>query len=385
MRLERVRNINEAMKSIEPDDIGYSIMKDKTQILGFKISRLKIQAMQILKQDALSNGAELVTPRDAILCKKTHYDCLLYGTPKALKLLIMKMQMQPFGLKAMAKELKEFVQIDKNFDKEIMGIINVDSNSFYEEFSSTKAIEKIHEYIEIGTDIIDIGAVSSRPGSKFVPEDIEIKRLQDIFNEVKSIKTTTKFSIDTYNKETAKIAIDNGFSIINDISGKPENMIEILKSNPKTTYILTHIQGEPSNMQDNCNYTNLILDIDEFFEQKLAYLAHNHCKNIILDVGIGFAKTMQQNIQIISQLSHFKHFKKPLLIGTSHKSFLAKIIQLDTKENDNTRKNYIEATLLTHFISLQNGADIIRVHDIREHKEMLKIFKIFHINDVDIL
>ncbi len=380
MRLERIKNLNEEMKLIEPDNIGYAIMKDKTQILGFKIENLKIQAMQILKQDALSNGAELVTPRDAVLCKKTHYDCLLYGTPKALKLLIMKMRMQPFGLKAIAKELNRFLQTNRTDSKKLMGIINVDSNSFYEEFNSKQAIEMIHKYVELKTDIIDIGAVSTKPGSSLINSDIEINRLKDIFKEVKNIKTNTKFSIDTYNKETAQIAIDNGFKIINDVSGKPENMIEVLQSNPHVTYILTHIQGEPSNMQDNCTYKNLILDISGFFEQKLSYLSQNHCKNIILDVGIGFSKNMQQNIELISKISHFKYFKKPLLIGASHKSFLAKILETNDK---NTNKRYLEATLLTHFMALQNGADIIRVHDIVEHKEMLKIFKAFHANDID--
>lgn len=122
MRIERVSNVNEAMKSVEPDNIGYKIMKEKTQILAFKIEALQLQAMQILKQDALSNGAELVTPRDAVLCKKTHYDCLLFGTQKALKLLISKMQMQPFGLKAIAQDLKVFLQTQKDYGKKIMEI-----------------------------------------------------------------------------------------------------------------------------------------------------------------------------------------------------------------------------------------------------------------------
>ncbi len=327
MKIERVTNINEAMKSVEPDNIGYKIMKEKTQILAFKIEQLKLQAMQILKQDALSNGAELVTPKDAILCQKTHYDCLLFGTQKALKLLISKMQMQPFGLKTIAQELKIFLQPQEDYGRKIMGIINVDSNSFYKEFSSKEAIRQIYHYIDLGIDYIDIGAASSRPGAKYIESKVELERLKPILKEIKRLDTKAQFSIDTYNEETAKIAVEHGFSIINDISGKSENMIKVLQENPHVSYILTHIQGTPKTMQKHCKYKNLILDIDAFFTKKIAFLKEHNCSNIILDVGIGFAKDMQQNINLIHQLKHFKHFNLPLLIGASHKSFLTRILE----------------------------------------------------------
>ena len=327
MKIERVTNINEAMKSVEPDNIGYKIMKEKTQILAFKIEQLKLQAMQILKQDALSNGAELVTPKDAILCQKTHYDCLLFGTQKALKLLISKMQMQPFGLKTIAQELKIFLQPQEDYGRKIMGIINVDSNSFYKEFSSKEAIRQIYHYIDLGIDYIDIGAASSRPGAKYIESKVELERLKPILKEIKKLDTKAQFSIDTYNEETARVAVEHGFSIINDISGKPENMIKVLQENPHVSYILTHIQGTPKTMQKHCKYKNLILDIDAFFTKKIAFLKEHNCNNIILDVGICFAKDMQQNITLIHQLKHFKHFNLPLLIGASHKSFLTRILE----------------------------------------------------------
>lgn len=422
MRIERVSNVNEAMKSVEPDNIGYKIMKEKTQILAFKIEALQLQAMQILKQDALSNGAELVTPRDAVLCKKTHYDCLLFGTQKALKLLISKMQMQPFGLKAIAQDLKVFLQTQKDYGKKIMGIINVDSNSFYKEFNANEAIRQIYHYIELGVDIIDIGAVSSRPGANYIESKIELERLAPIFDEIKKLDTTTQFSIDTYNEETAKIAVECGFSIINDISGRPETMVQILQKNSHVSYILTHIQGTPLTMQECCKYENLILDIDTFFTQKIAYLKEHDCNNIILDVGIGFAKDVQQNIALLNQLKHFKHFKLPLLIGASHKSFLAKILEsssttisrnirhdattdysdhnldpathssfvqnldsINPVSKSSTSKDILSATLIAHCIAWQNGANIVRVHDVKEHIEMLKIMEALRVNDIDVL
>ena len=390
MRLERVSNINEAMRGIDPDNIGYRIMKDKTQILAFKISNLKLQAMQILKQDALSNGAELVTPKHAALCREEEYDCLLFGTPKALKNLSTKMQMQPFGLKTIAQEIQIFLHKQKDYGRKIMGIINVDSKSFYQEFNSEQALQQIHKYIELGIDIIDIGAASTRPGAEYVESEIEIKRLSSIFSEIKNINCQTKFSIDTYNEKTAQKALECGFSIINDISGKPETMINTLKSNQHASYILTHIQGTPLNMQSNCNYNNVILDIDTFFTEKIQYLMEHNCENIILDVGIGFAKDMQQNIALITQLSHFKHFNLPLLIGASHKSFLTKILESSTNGKKILSENLqnkagLPATLITHYLAWQNGANIIRVHDVKSHLEMLHIIESLHSIDIDIL
>lgn len=382
MRLERVKNLNTEMLNIKPDSIGYKIMKDKTQVLGFKIQGLKLQAMQILKQDAISVNAELVTPRDAILCERKCYDCLLFGTLKSLKLLTLKMQRQPFGLKTLSRELRSFIQFKindkKSHKKSIMSIINVESNSFYKEFSVKDAIEKIYSDIELGTDIIDIGAASSRPNADIIESKIEIKRLDSIFKEVRNIKTNIQFSIDTYNSETADAALNSGFSIINDISGSVESMAEILKKYPKTSYILTHIRGNPKTMQNNTEYENLILEIDKYFEEKLRFLHTQKISNVILDVGIGFGKSPTQNIELIAKLRHFKHFRKPLLVGLSHKSFLGEI--LGAKQDSR-----LIASVVADFIALSNGADIIRTHDLKEHLDMLKIYEAFEIEDCDVM
>ncbi|MWV61479.1 dihydropteroate synthase [Helicobacter saguini] len=382
MRLERVKNLNTEMLNIKPDSIGYKIMKDKTQILGFKIDGLKLQAMQILKQDAISVGAELVTPRDAILCEKKSYDCLLFGSLKSLKLLSLKMQRQPFGLKSLSRELRAFIQTKindkKSHKKSVMSIINVESNSFYKEFSVKDAIEKIHSDIELGADIIDIGAASSRPNADIIESKIEIKRLNLIFKEVSKIKTNTQFSIDTYNAETADIALNSGFNIINDISGNVESMSQILKKYPKSSYILMHIRGNPKTMQNDTHYENLLLEIDKYFEEKLRFLHAQKINNVILDVGIGFGKSAEQNVELIAKLRHFKHFRKPLLMGLSHKSFLGKILGSE-------KDSRLIASVIADFIALMNGADIIRTHDLKEHLEMLKIYEAFEMEDCDLM
>lgn len=424
MRLERIKNLNEEMLKIKPDSVGYKIMRDKTRILGFKILNLKLQAMQILKQDAISVGAELVTPRDAILCERKAYDCLLFGSIKSLRLLSAKIQRQPFGLKAISREVKQFLKQDvsaeikyknieiysldsKNIKKntslpagkdkkdsktpvetilyrpknaKIMAIINVDSNSFYTHFSPHEALDKIYENINLSAHIIDIGAASSQPNAAIIHADDEIKRLDSIFKEVSKIKsqgTKALFSIDTYNAKTAAKALDSGFDIVNDISGNVESMSEILSHYPQASYVLTHIKGSPKDMQNHCNYENLILEINEYFEQKLKILNAKKIKTI-LDVGIGFAKNAVQNIELITNLAHFKHFRKPLLIGLSHKSFLGKIL-------GNMQQNRLNASIIANFIALQNGAEIIRVHDVKEHFEMLRMYGVFGVDDIDLI
>ncbi len=370
MRIKQIKHIQNAIKSINPDRVGYEIMSDKAQILAFRINSLDIRAMNILKQDALSLNAEVTTPRDAILGKNKSYDCVLFGSKKALKLLAKKLQIQPFGLREIGRDLRKFLNKEHDYSHKIMSIVNVDSNSFYKSFGVKDAIDEIYKNIELGADIIDIGAVSTRPGSSLVESSIELERLDSIFKEIRNIKTEIPFSIDTYNASVAARALDSGFSIINDISGNVESMLEILSANKHASYILTHIKGTPENMQNNCEYENLILDIDRYFEERLEILSKSGIDRVILDVGIGFGKSASQNVELLRELRHFRHFRLPLLIGASHKSFLAVISKDDSKER-------LEQTLIAHFFALQNGANIIRVHDLEAHKKMIRMFDEF--------
>ena len=378
MKLERVSNLNAEMLAIGPESKGYKIMRDKTQVVGFKICRLKTPALQILKQDALSIGAEVATPSEAILCKDASYDCLLFGSIKNLKLLAIKLQDQPFGLRALGKELEAVLREFKPIKicgldfstPRLMSIINVDSDSFYKEYQARDAIDQIHKDLDQGADIVDIGAASSRPGAPLIPPDIELQRLKLIFDEVKGLCHKAIFSIDTYNPAVAAAALDYGFKIINDISGQPERMLGVLKAHKEAGYVLTHSRGQPENMQSLCDYENLVLDISTFFEEKLEALKEGGFENIILDVGLGFAKDALQNLELVGKLSHFTRFGLPLLIGCSHKSFLRKICESE-------EKTQLEATLLTNLLALQQGANILRVHDLDSHKKLLKVASAF--------
>ncbi|PAF43497.1 dihydropteroate synthase [Helicobacter sp. 11S02629-2] len=370
MYIKMVENLHRELVELGPDLSGLHIMDDKTEILGFKIEKLKTPAMHIIKQNALSLGAELATPKDAITSAKTHYDCLLLGTPKQLKLLIKALNRQPFGLKRVADTLKEFLKSYKSEGIRLMSIVNITSDSFYVSHCDSKsAIEAIHKDIELGADIIDIGAASSRPNAKIIDAETECARLKDIFKAIKALKNeAVTFSIDTYNAATAKEALKHGFEMVNDVSGLVrDDMLPLVKD---CDYILMHTRGTPETMTSLTNYENLFLELDLFFATKLELLERHRCKNIILDVGIGFAKDTEENLELLKNLRHFKHFGKELLIGASFKRFLGEITESKLEDRG-------LASALTHFYALQNGANILRVHDLKAHIEMLKLYKAF--------
>lgn len=252
----------------------------------------------------------------------------------------------------------------------IMGILNITPDSFSdggEFFNRQKAIQHAEEMVKEGADIIDIGGESTRPFSKRIPADEELKRVLPVLKEVKRLNV--QISIDTYKSVVAENCLKNGANIINDISAlrMDEKMADIIaKYNCKV--VLMHMKGTPENMQLNPAYKNVIKEISEFFEERIEFALKKGIKkeNIILDTGIGFGKTVRHNIEILRNLKEFKKFNLPILVGTSRKSFIGKILNKD-------EKNRLEGTLATTVIAIMNGADIIRVHDVKENVLVAKL------------
>ena len=239
---------------------------------------------------------------------------------------------------------------------QIMGILNLSPDSFYSDskLSLSERLSKLSS-----ADIIDIGAESSRPGALPVTSEVEIKRIQKILPFLS--ENQTELSIDTYKLKTVSFALNNGFTIVNDISGgqSPE-MLNII-ANHDAKIILMHMQGKPATMQINPLYDDVMVDIITFFEKtcERAIKAGINSNNIIIDPGIGFGKTISDNDEIIYNISKLKSLGFPVLIGISRKSFLQ-------YEND-LPSDRLPATISVNTLSMLNGADIIRVHDVDEH------------------
>ena len=358
-------------EKIECSKAGYEIMKEKTETLLFFIKDLKTPAANILKQDALSIGADLAVSKDTIMCKKERVDAVLIANEKELKLLIQKEKAQPFGLKELSKELEKFLKPQK-YPLKIMGVLNANEDSFYEKsrFLPQNAKDRIEKMIQEGADIIDIGGVSSRPGSEYPGEEEEFRRIKPVVDAVYENDLYKKaiFSLDSYSPKCLTYALERGFKIVNDITALQNDEVAKIAASFNATVVLMHMKGTPKTMQKDPFYEDVIEEVDNFFTQRIEKALKFGIKDIILDVGIGFGKRLEDNLLLIKHLRHFTKFGYRLLIGASRKSMIDKIHPSPTKER-------LPGTLAIHQKALDNGASVLRVHDVKEHRQMIDIYE----------
>ncbi len=379
MQLYRLGDLSDTKAVLEKLGVesgGIAIMSKKMELLCFYIKDLRTPAANILKQDALSIGAELAVPGGVITCEKEHFDCILIGTRKHIEILSRKELAQPFGLKTLAKELKSFLT-PVTFPVRIMGVINANEDSFYSgsRFQASDAIARIETMIEEGAQIIDIGAVSSRPGAEAVSADTELARIKPVCDAIKASKLYEKalFSIDSYTPEAVSYALQSGFGLINDITGASDERLLALAVEHDVRYCMMHMQGTPQTMQQNPVYEDVTAEVSTFFEERIAKAEAQGLKreNIILDVGIGFGKTLEHNLTLIKNLRHFTHFGCEVLIGASRKSMIDKIVPTPVEAR-------LPGTLALHLKAVENGASIVRCHDVAEHRQALKVWHALH-------
>jgi len=254
--------------------------------------------------------------------------------------------------------------------KKIMGIVNISQDSFYDG-GKFNTIEKVNSHvsnlISNGADIIDLGAASSKPGSNLIKPDDEHNLVDDYINELTSNFKNVLFSIDTYNSSVADFALSKGFSFVNDISsGKyDEKMFEIVKKY-NAGYIMMHMQGDPVNMQENPNYQNVIKSLISFFKLKIKELESLGFTNIIIDPGFGFGKNIEDNYKILKELNLFQSLEKPIMVGLSRKSMIYKVLNISPQEA-------LNGTTVLNTLALEKGANILRVHDVKEAVECKKL------------
>jgi len=376
-------NILKVMQKLGVDKIGIEIMKKKASQFIFYIKDINCGAANILKQDALSVGAELAVPIGVPNCKNKIFDALLFCNQKQMEILSKKELTQPFKLKEFAKQLKNFINIPK-FPLKIMGVINANDDSFFSgsRFKGIEAVKQIEKMISDGANIIDIGGVSSKPGSVYPGVEEELKRIKPIIDEIYQNKLYEKaiFSIDTFEADILEYALDRGFKIANDITGLESEEYAKVVAKYSASVVIMHKKGNPKDMQKNPFYQNVILEIDEFFNKRIEKAKSFGIKDIILDVGIGFGKRVEDNIALIKHLEHFLHFGNELLIGASRKSMIDIIMK---KEGISTTPAHrLPGTLAIHQESVRNGASIVRCHDVKEHFQSLKVFEA--IRDFDV-
>ncbi|MBC7451771.1 MAG: dihydropteroate synthase [Cytophagales bacterium] len=253
-----------------------------------------------------------------------------------------------------------------------MGIVNVTPDSFFDggqHNSLQQALELASDMVKSGVDIIDVGGYSSRPGAEDISIEEEIKRTQHVIKEMRERFPQLLISIDTFRSEVAQKAIEAGADMINDISGGAiDPQILAVAAQCKVPYILMHMKGTPQTMREQASYENLVGDILDYFTTRIALARKAGVTDIIIDPGFGFAKTMDQNYELLRKLDVFKILNVPVLVGVSRKSMIYKIL-------DNTAAEALNGTTVLNAIALMNRINILRVHDVKEARETITLVK----------
>ncbi len=376
-------NAAQELINIGVSNSGRMIMGDKLKFIVIKLKNINSTALNILKQEALSIGAELANHKDVITGKIAKSDSILFGTPVQLRIIVKKIKTQEFGLKELSKDMESILAAIGNKDPEIlktnkgdivfngktyiMGILNVTPDSFSDGgdyFNKDAAIKRGFELEREGADIIDIGGESTRPGSLKVDEQVEIDRVCPVIEKL-SKTINLPISIDTRKPGVAAEALKTGASIINDVSGlsyDKERMAGVLAATG-IPYILMHSRGKsPEDMQRDLKaYDDIFYDILTYFNEKIEYLEERGYgrNNIIIDPGFGFAKSIDDNYNILSDITSFKSLGLPLLCGVSRKSFINAVT--GKNKNDVLSGNVAVAS----YMKLKK-VDIVRVHDVKQ-------------------
>jgi len=248
----------------------------------------------------------------------------------------------------------------------VMGIINLTPDSFYpgsRHKNDTRLLQKVEKMLDDGAGIIDIGAMSSRPGAPLIDTATELERLIPALENIAGHFPQAIVSVDTFRAEVAKQALDKGAHIINDISAAEldPDIVKVVASY-RATYIYMHMKGTPETMQDNPQYGNVVDEVLKYLADKKAYLESAGINNLIADPGFGFGKTLDHNYQILNNLKKFKELGIPILAGISRKSMIYKLLGTTPEES-------LNGTTVLNTIALLNGADILRVHDVKEARE----------------
>ncbi|RLE10358.1 dihydropteroate synthase [Candidatus Aerophobetes bacterium] len=380
--------IKEELERIGVSEEGKQILKGKGSFYLIKLEGLSSQAANLLKQEMLAIGGDVAVKKEVVSFTVKRSDVLLMGTEAHYRKVIPRLRRQPFGLAIVSSQIKQTLD---NFKKDnftiplggkilnlakktaIMGILNVTPDSFYDGGRYTcqdEALRRVEQMIEEGADIIDVGGESTRPGSERVSLKEEIKRVIPIIEKIRE-NFDVPISIDTYKAEVARQAIEVGANMVNDISGlRFDPKLKKVVAKCDVPVVITHIKGTPKDMQDNPQYRCLMGEIISYLREgiKMAEEAGISSDKIIIDPGIGFGKTTEHNLRIIKRLPELKSLGKPILIGASRKSFIGNVLKLPVSER-------LEGSLAIGSLSVFQGANIIRTHDVKETRRVVDLIR----------
>ncbi len=369
LRELKTDDILKELVAIDFDKSYASRAIDKYNYKNIKIFGLSVAQANILKQTALSFGADCATPKNTITGKIDKADCILGGSISQLSKIAVQLGLQPFGLRKLGREIERLLSFDAPEKTKIMGILNITADSFsdggeYENFE--QAATHLIKLVEDGADMIDIGAESTKPFSEAVPADEQLSKLLPILDFIRENNIDLPISIDTRNAEVARYCLEAGATAINDVSGLgyDKNMMSVI-ADFGCPIVIQHSKGIPETMQINPIYSNLMDEIFLDLNKRIDTAVENGIKkeNIIIDPGIGFGKTREHNFEIIKRIEELRILECPIMLGVSRKSLL------NIPDADNNTKDIFTVALNT--LAVERKVDIIRVHNVRLHRMLI--------------
>ena len=366
------KNIETELQQIGFDEGYHTIAADKFKYKNFKIYNLSPAQANIIKQTALTAGADCATHREVIRGNIELSDAILGGSISEIRKISEKLKNQPFKLGEIGKELCKQAITERNVKTKLAGILNVTPDSFSDGGKYIKPInaqKHLIQMIEDGADIVDIGAESTRPYSSAVSPEEQIERLKPILKFIQDENIKTTISIDTRSSAVAEFVLDNGATVINDVSGfnydiKLPNVIAKYNAG----IILQHSKGNPENMQNKPDYINVVEEVYLSLKNKIEYAKSLGIKNIIADIGIGFGKSKEHNFELLNRIEEFFSLNCPVMVGISRKSLLG------VTNNDNDLKDSLSLAL--SYPLIQKGVDFLRVHNVKLHNSLLNTLNI---------
>jgi dihydropteroate synthase len=387
IKIEDSAQAAEVFKKIGVDPYGIAAMAQKTICLNVLLADQPCKIANIIKQEMLSVGGDAAVARGSVACSIKKTDILIIGTVKQIMALAKKIEKQPFGLDIIAQDLRQLIEnygrkeyILKTAQREIhlgqktliMGILNVTHDSFSDGglyYSQQKAIDHGLQMIAEGVDIIDVGGESTRPDAAAVSTREELKRVIPVICAL-SLQKNIPLSIDTTKAQVAGEAVAAGAEIVNDVSALQgdRRMAKTVRENG-AALIIMHMRGKPQNMQKgNLTYNDLMNEIVVHLQKSItrAVAAGIGKDGLVIDPGIGFGKTPEDNYRIINNLAELKALGLPIMVGTSRKSFIGRITGGDPPER-------IEGTATTVTAAILNGCHIVRVHDVAFMKKVAAV------------
>lgn len=372
--------VHSALQDIGCTQESIPIFLKKAHLLCIKADHIGYREATILKQTFLSHGGDVAVHKHVLDHSVQDSSVLMMGTVHVFSHCLHSLSRQNyFQIPTIRKALANFLCTihRKKQDRQLvlMGILNLTPDSFSDgnECTSMHAIlQKTASLIEQGSDILDIGGESTRPGAALIHEEEEYRRVMEPLVQIHKHFPACKLSLDTHRVSIAKAGIDNGIHMINCIKVSPE-MIELLAQSPSVELVVMHMKGTPETMQKETQYNSLLEDIHLFFEKTLDLCSRYSIdkKRIVLDPGIGFAKTAEQNWAILKNISYFYDLGCRILVGHSRKSFLGDIAAIPLPDRDSP-------TALISALLWEKGVDILRIHDVRATENACRVLSIMH-------